>query len=123
MAMPKHADVDEYIGGFPPETQEKLQLLRRTILEAAPGAREKISYQMPTFFLNGNLVYFAAHTSHIGFYPGSSKNVYSRFKKELEDYQRGKGSIQFPLEQELPLELIRKIVQFRTDENNNKGQR
>ena len=117
------ASIDQYIQSFPKQVQEKLSAIRSLVKEVAPGAREKISYQMPTFFLNGNLVYFAAHASHIGFYPGSSKNVYSRFKKELENYQRGKGSIQFPLEQELPLELIRKIVQFRTDESNNKGKK
>jgi uncharacterized protein YdhG (YjbR/CyaY superfamily) len=117
------ASIDQYIQSFPKQVQEKLSAIRGLVKEVAPRAREKISYQMPTFSLNGNLVYFAAHASHIGFYSGSSKNVFSRFKKELEDYQRGKGSIQFPLEQELPLELIRKIVQFRTDENDNKGKK
>jgi uncharacterized protein YdhG (YjbR/CyaY superfamily) len=114
------ASINQYIQSFPKQVQEELSATGGLVKEAAPGAREKISYQMPRFFLNGDLGNFAAHTSHIGFYPGSSKNVFSRFKKELEDYQTGKGSTQFPLEQELPLELIRKIVQFRIDESNNK---
>jgi uncharacterized protein YdhG (YjbR/CyaY superfamily) len=107
--------IDEYIAGFPPEVQEVLQKIRKTIQEAAPDAMEKISYQMPTFYLNGNLVHFAAFKEHIGFYPVPTG--IERFKKELSVYKQGKGSVQFPLDQPMPYELITKIVKFRVKEN------
>jgi uncharacterized protein YdhG (YjbR/CyaY superfamily) len=113
--------IDEYILSFPRPVQVKLNEIRELIRATAPQAREKISYQMPTFYLNGNLVHFAAHSNHIGLYPTPSAGV--KFKRELSGYQRGKGSIQFPLEKPLPHELIRKIVKFRVDENLKKGQR
>ena len=107
--------IDEYIAGFPPDVQDVLQKIRMTIHEAAPEAQEKISYQMPTFFLKGNLVHFAAFKEHIGFYPVPTG--IEKFKKELSVYKQGKGSVQFPLNQPMPYELITKIVKFRVKEN------
>jgi uncharacterized protein YdhG (YjbR/CyaY superfamily) len=107
--------IDEYIAGFPTAVQEVLQKIRMTIHEAAPEAEEKISYQMPTFFLKGNLVHFAAFKEHIGFYPVPTG--IEKFKKELSVYKQGKGSVQFPLDQPMPYELITKIVKFRVKEN------
>ena len=113
--------IDEYIATFPAETQKILQALRATIKAAAPDADEKISYQMPTFALKGNLVHFAAHKNHIGFYPTPSG--IEAFKQELSLYEGAKGSIRFPIEQPLPLELISEIVKFRVAENLNKAER
>lgn len=107
--------IDQYISQFAPDTQQLLQTLRAVIKQAAPAATEKISYQMPTFYLNGNLVHFAAHKQHIGFYPAPSG--IAAFEAELAGYQRAKGSVQFPLNQPLPLELISRIVKFRVSEN------
>jgi uncharacterized protein YdhG (YjbR/CyaY superfamily) len=107
--------IDEYIETFPMELQEKLREIRQTIRESAPDATEAISYQMPTFKLNGNLVHFAAYEHHIGFYPIPSGM--EAFKEELSHYKTGKGSAQFPLDQPLPLDLIRRIVEFRVKEN------
>lgn len=107
--------IDEYIAGFPGEGQEILQRIRMTIHEAAPDAQEKISYQMPTFYLKGNLVHFAAFKEHIGFYPVPSG--IEKFKKELSVYKQGKGSVQFPLDQPIPYDLISRIVKFRVEEN------
>ena len=107
--------IDEYIAGFPADVQDVLQKIRKTIHEAAPEATEKISYQMPTFFLKGNLVHFAAFKEHIGFYPVPTG--IEKFKKELSIYKQGKGSVQFPLDQPMPYELITKIVKFRVKES------
>jgi uncharacterized protein YdhG (YjbR/CyaY superfamily) len=107
--------IDEYIKTFPKEVQDILKRLRETIRKAAPDAEEKISYQMPTFYLNGNLVHFAAYKKHIGFYPTSSG--IRAFKKELSFYKTAKGTVQFPIDKPLPLELIGKIVKFRVLEN------
>jgi uncharacterized protein YdhG (YjbR/CyaY superfamily) len=107
--------IDEYIAGFPTDVQEILQKIRMTIHGAAPEAQEKISYQMPTFFLKGNLVHFAGFKEHIGFYPVPSG--IEKFKKELSVYKQGKGSVQFPLDQPMPCDLITKIVKFRVKEN------
>ncbi|MDP4126415.1 MAG: DUF1801 domain-containing protein [Bacillota bacterium] len=107
--------IDEYIQKFPPEIQEILQKLRNVIKESAPDAKEKISYQMPTFSLHGNLVHFAACKNHIGFYPTPSG--INTFKHELSEYKMTKGSIHFPLEKPLPYQLIGKIVKFRVAEN------
>lgn len=107
--------IDEYISRFPKEIQERLETMRVTIREAAPEAEEAISYQMPTFKLNGNLVHFAAFQHHIGFYPAPTG--IEQFEKELSRFKGGKGSIQFPFDQPLPLELVRKIVKFRVAEN------
>ncbi|HCC78485.1 MAG: hypothetical protein A2X25_09200 [Chloroflexi bacterium GWB2_49_20] len=107
--------IDEYIAIFPEEVQLKLKGLRATIKDSAPGAVEKISYQMPTFFQNGNLVHFAAYKNHIGFYPTPSG--IEEFKNELSIYEGSKGTIRFPIDEPLPLELISKIVKFRVAEN------
>ena len=107
--------IDEYIKTFPRETQKILEEIRATIKAAAPNAQEKISYQMPTFFLNGNLVHFAAFKNHIGFYPVPTG--IAKFKKELSVYEQGKGSVQFLLDQPMPLDLITRIVKFRVSEN------
>jgi len=107
--------IDQYIGTFPEETQKILRKLRATIKAAAPDAEEKISYQMPTFALNGYLVHFAAFKNNIGFYPTPSGT--QAFKRELSIYEGAKGSVKFPIEKPLPLELIRKIVKFRVAEN------
>jgi uncharacterized protein YdhG (YjbR/CyaY superfamily) len=107
--------VDEYIATFPEEIQKILEELRATIKASAPEAEEKISYQMPTFALKGNLVHFAAWKNHIGFYPTSSGT--QAFKHELSIYEGAKGSVKFPIEKPLPLELISKIVKFRVAEN------
>ena len=107
--------IDEYIAAFPQEIQIILQEIRAVIKESAPKAEEKISYQMPTFFLNGNLVHFAAFKKHIGFYPTPSG--INAFQKELSIYKGAKGSVQFPLDEPMPLKLISRIVKFRTAEN------
>jgi uncharacterized protein YdhG (YjbR/CyaY superfamily) len=112
--------IEEYIAAFPTEIQKILQEMRATIKAAAPDAKEKISYQMPTFDLKGNLVHFAAFKNHIGFYPTPSGT--EAFKDELAPYQAGKGSIRFPIDQPLPLELIGKIVKLRVAENLQKAE-
>ncbi|NQX48646.1 DUF1801 domain-containing protein [Paenibacillus tritici] len=110
-----YASVDQYIASCAPEVQEILQTLRKVIREAAPEAEEKISYQMPTWFLHKNLVHFAAFKNHIGFYPDPSG--IEAFKEELSRYKGAKGSVQFPIGEPLPYELITRIVQFRVAEN------
>ena len=107
--------IDEYIATFPKDIQKILKELRATIKAAAPDAEEKISYQMPTFFLNGNLVHFAAFKKHIGFYPTPSG--IEAFQKELSVYDGAKGSVQFPIDEPMPLKLISRIVKFRAAEN------
>jgi Uncharacterized conserved protein len=108
--------IDEYIAGFPAETQEVLAELRALIKAAAPGATESISYAIPTFDLNGrHLVHFAGYAKHIGFYPIPSG--IDAFQEDLKPYKQGKGSVQFPLDQPLPTDLIRRIVEFRVREN------
>jgi uncharacterized protein YdhG (YjbR/CyaY superfamily) len=107
--------IDEYITRFPREIQDRLQELRQTIRESAPEAREAISYQIPTFKLNGNLVHFAAFKDHISFFPTSSPIV--AFRNELSGFKTSKGTIQFPLDKPIPLDLIRRMVKFRVREN------
>jgi uncharacterized protein YdhG (YjbR/CyaY superfamily) len=114
--------IDEYIATFPKDIQKILGELRETIKAASPGAEEKISYQMPTFTLHGNLVYFAAHKNHIGFYPGTFVSVLQAFNHEISSYVDGKGTLKFPLDTPLPLELISKIVKFRVSENLKKAE-
>jgi uncharacterized protein YdhG (YjbR/CyaY superfamily) len=111
--------VNEYIKGFPEETQVLLELIRRTISEEAAEAQEMISYGIPTFRLDGNLVHFAAYKNHIGFYPAPSG--IKAFESELSAYKKAKGSVQFPINEPLPLDLIRKIVRFRLAENQSKS--
>ena len=118
--MNKPHDINEYIASFSPQVQELLEQVRATIHKAAPEAVEAISYAMPTFKLNGNLVHFAAFTNHIGFYALPSGN--ETFQKELSAHKTGKGSIQFPFDKPLPLSLITKIVKFRIEENAKKAE-
>lgn len=112
-------NIDEYISGFPDEIRVLLEEIRMTIRSAAPEATEVISYQMPTFRLNGNLVHFAAFKNHIGLYPAPTG--IETFRKELSAYKGGKGSVQFPISEPLPLDLITRIVRFRVGENLKKG--
>lgn len=111
----KPQNIDEYIQQFSEDVQEKLQALRQTIQENAPKATEKISYAMPTFAQEGNLVHFAAYKNHIGFYPTPSG--IEAFQEELSPYESSKGAVQFPIDQPLPLALIGRIVQYRVEEN------
>ena len=108
-------NVDEYIGMFSEDVQLKLRQLRKVVQETAPEAEEVISYAMPTYKLNGNLVHFAAFKKHIGFYPAPSG--IASFQKELDRYQHAKGSVQFPLNEPLPIKLVQKIVKYRVKEN------
>jgi len=110
-----YQSVDQYIAGFPTKTQEILQSLREKIQEFAPEATEKISYQMPTFALHGNLVHYAAYKNHIGFYPGASG--IKAFEHALSSYKSAKGSVQFPINKPLPLDLISEIVKYRVTDN------
>ena len=107
--------IDEYIQTFPEEVQSILEKMRQTIRRAAPEAEEAISYQIPAFKLNGNLVWFAAFKNHIGFYPVITG--IQAFKKELSPYKGAKGSVQFPMEKPIPYDLVKKIVMFRRKEN------
>jgi len=106
--------IDEYIDGFPVDVQSRLRELRATIRRAAPMATEKIAYRMPTFYLDGNLVHFAAFQNHIGFYP--APRGIEAFRDALSKYKGAKGSVQFPHDEPLPLALIAKIVEFRVGE-------
>lgn len=115
------ASIDEYIAAFPPAIQEILQRIRQVIREEAPQAQETIRYQMPTFRLNGNLVHFAAFQHHIGFYP--TPTGIAEFERDLAAYKGGKGSVQFPLDQPIPYDLIRRIVRFRVAESQAKTAR
>lgn len=107
--------IEAYISQFPDEVQTILREMREVIKNAAPMASEKISYQMPTFYLNGNLVHFAAYKKHIGFYPAPSG--IEAFQKELSQYKWAKGSVQFPIDQPIPYDLVEKIVLYRVSEN------
>ena len=113
--MTAYNTIDEYINTFPEDVRTILNQLWQTIKESAPEAEETINYQIPTFTLHGNLVHFAAFKDHIGFYP--TPTGIEAFKKELAPYKGAKDSVQFPIDQPLPLPLIRKIVKFRVKEN------
>ena len=117
MAAPKKTfkTIDEYIATFPKNVQTILQEIRQAIKESAPQAEETISYQMPVFKLNGNLVWFAAFKNHIGFFPKTS--AIEAFKQELAPYELSKGTIRFPLNKPIPLDLVKRIVEFRVNEN------
>ena len=106
--------IDEYIAGFPSDVQKILKQIRATIKKVAPAAEEAIKYQIPTFVMNENLVHFAAFKNHIGFYPTPSG--IEAFKDELSRYQSAKGSVQFPIDEPIPLKLIEKMVKFRVKE-------
>jgi len=107
--------IDEYIAGFPADVQPILQKVRATIQKAAPAAEETISYQIPTFKLNGYLIYFAAFKNHVSVYP--APRGAEAFKEELSAYKGGKGTIQFPYDKPVPYGLIARIVKFRAREN------
>jgi len=111
-------NVPDYIRQFPPATQKHLKQLRKLIREAAPEAEETIAYMMPAYKQNGPLIYFGGFKSHIGFYPAGSATP---FESELKSYRTGKGTLQFSLDQPLPLDLIKRIVQFRVVENEKKA--
>jgi uncharacterized protein YdhG (YjbR/CyaY superfamily) len=117
--MEKAKDIDEYIAGFPKDVQTILEQVRTTIKAAAPEAEETISYAIPTFKLNGNLVHFAAFKNHIGFYP--TPMGIDEFEQALSVYKQGKGSVQFPLDKPMPLDLITRMVQFRVKKNAEKA--
>lgn len=113
--MQSYANIDQYIAQFPPEVQNRLEKMRQTIQEAAPGAEEAIRYGIPTFRLNGkNLAHFAGYKNHIGFYPAPSG--IEAFKEDLAKYQEGKGTLQFPLDAEVPYDLVKRVVEFRQQE-------
>ena len=109
------SDIDEYIAQFPEDTRRKLSDLREIIRKLAPDAKEKISYGIPTFFLKGNLVHFAGYEKHIGFYPSSSG--INAFKDRLSGYKTSKGTVQFPIDEEIPYDLVEEIVRFRIKES------
>lgn len=110
-----YRNIDDYIANFPLEVREKLEEIRGTIQENAPDATECINYGIPTFKLHGNLVHFAAYKKHIGFYPGASG--VARFEEELRHLKTSKGAIQFPINEDIPYDLIARIVVFRVKEN------
>ena len=112
------ATIDGYIERFSPDVKARLNQIRAAIKKAAPLATEKISYQIPTFYYNGNLVHFAAFKEHIGFFPTPS--AISAFSEELKEFKRAKGSVQFPLSDPLPLKLITRMVKYRVAENSKK---
>lgn len=111
----KPETIDAFIASYPSQIQDILQEVRKTIQLAAPNAVECINYGIPTFKLNGNLVHFSGFKNHIGFYPGASGITH--FADQLSDYKSAKGSVQFPLNQPIPYDLIKTIVQFRVKEN------
>lgn len=113
--MKKTDTIDQYIADFPGEVQEKLTQMRKLISENAPGASECISYGIPTFKLNGNLVHFAAFKSHLGLYPGAAG--VEAFADRLGKYETSKGTIQFPLDKPIPVSLVKDIVKFRVKQN------
>ncbi|MES2810239.1 MAG: DUF1801 domain-containing protein [Bacteroidota bacterium] len=114
-------NIDEYIAAFPENVQELLQIMRATIQEAAPEATEAIAYAIPTFKQNGNLVHFAGYKNHIGFYPAPMG--FEAFKEETAQYEAGKGTLQFPIDKPLPLDLVTRIVKFRIEKNLEKGKK
>lgn len=107
--------VDTYINSFPPATKKQMEKLRSLIRKAAPKAEELISYKMPAYKLHGVLVYFAGYDHHIGFYPMPS--AIEKFHRELSKYKKAKGTVQFPIDETLPADLITRMVKFRVDEN------
>jgi uncharacterized protein YdhG (YjbR/CyaY superfamily) len=111
--------IDEYIAEFPPDTRKVLEELRALIRASAPDATETISYAIPTFDLNGHLVHFAAFKQHIGFYP-TGRGI-EAFQEELAPYKRGKGSVQFAIGEPMPADLIRRIVEYRVEQNAGKA--
>src|SRR5262245_43337255 len=119
MIQPKNTDA--YISSFPPEIQKILKEVRAVVKKAAPKSEEVISYGMPGYKQNGMLVWYGAHSKHIGFYPGASG--ISAFKKEISIYKNAKGSVQFPFEKPLPVALITRMVKFKISENQEKAKK
>ena len=115
MAMQKPNNADEYIATYPVDIQKRLQQIREVIKEAAPQAKEVISYAMPAYKINSVLVYFAGWDKHIGFYPGAG--AIAHFKDELAEFKGAKGSVQFPLDEPVPVDIINKIVAYRIKED------
>ena len=113
--MKQYKDVDEYITTFPKDVQAKLQQIRKTIASAAPEAKEKIAYGIPTFTFHGNLIHFGGYPTHFGLYPGSAG--VAEFKDRLKGYETSKGTIRFPIDKPLPLDLIHDITVFCTMRN------
>ena len=116
--MKNATNEDAYIAEFPPEIQTLLKQVRKTIKQAAPKAIEAISYGMPAYKMKGPIVYFAGFKNHIGFY--ATPTGHEQFKKDLSGYKQGKGSVQFPLDEPMPLELITRIVKFRVMQDSEK---
>lgn len=116
--MEKPKSVDAYISSFPKDIQLILEEIRAAIKAAAPSAEEVISYGLPAYKLHGILVYFAGHKNHIGFY--ATPTGHTQFANELSKYKQGKGSVQFPINEPMPLDLISRIVEFRVSENKRK---
>jgi len=112
----RFATIDEYIAAFSPDVQEMLENIRTAIRESAPEAEEAIAYGIPTFRLHRNLVHFAAFKHHISFYPGGPSAI-EAFKSVLSQYKLSKGTVQFPLDEPIPLELVKRMVRFRVKEN------
>ena len=121
MTTTKPTSIDDYIAGFPEDVQQILQQVRATIRQAAPEAEEKISYAMPAFTLHGNLIYFAGYKSHIGLYPTPAG--IDEFKEDLSKYKAAKGSVQFPLDKPMPLDLIARITKFMVKRNLEKAKK
>lgn len=119
--MIKPTDTDSYIANFPEELQQRMQQIRITIKENAPGAKEVISYAMPGYKLKGMLVWFAGYANHIGFYPTGSG--IAAFKDRLSNYKSSKGAVQFSNNEPLPLELVAEIVRFKVDEDQQKARK
>ncbi len=121
MITTKTDSIEAYISGFPKPIQEILEQIRSTIKSVAPDASEAIKYAIPTFILNGNLVHFAGYKNHIGLYPAPSGM--EQFEEEIAMYKTGKGTLQFPIDQPMPLDLIARIVKFRVQENEAKAKK
>ena len=119
MESSKATTIDEYIAEFPPETRAKLGELRALIRASAPDAVETISYAIPTFDLNGHLVHFAGYAHHVGFYP--TGHGFDAFRDELQPYKSSKSSVRFALDEPLPVDLIRRVVEFRVAESSSKA--
>ena len=116
--MQTYKNIDDYITAQPVEYRASLEKIRQAIKKAAPEAEEYIGYGMPGFKMGGTLVYFALFSKHFGFYPGAS--WVANFKKELRDYKTSKGAIQFPLDNPIPFDIIKKITKLRVEENREK---
>jgi uncharacterized protein YdhG (YjbR/CyaY superfamily) len=120
MSKQKIDSVDDYIMAFPDEIRQVLTMMRHLIRDAAPAAREKISWQMPAFEQNGNLVFYAAYKNHLGFYPGAE--ALAAFRQNLTSFKSSKGAVQFPYGRPLPKELIREIVCFKASLNKRRAE-